>query len=178
VPLPAKPVVLGRVIGAHGVRGQVRVSYFGDGPHRLLSASELWLARSEHDPGAQRFEVSASGNARPGEVRLTLSGVSDRDAAQALRGELVMADPSVLDELPEGEFYWHDLVGCQVEDMQGTRIGTVVEIWETGAHDLLVVESDSGARHLLPTARELMPEIDVAANRIVVDPPPGFFDPA
>ena len=57
-------------------------------------------------------------------------------------------------------------------------IGTVIEIWETGAHDVLVVESEGGQRHLLPTARELMPEIDLEASRIVVEDIPGLFDPA
>ena len=176
-PLPENRVVLGRVIGSHGVRGSVRVRFFGDGPDSLLSAQEIWLVESDADSEGRHFEVKGSGTARGGEVRLTLPGIESREAASELRGALVVTSSEVLEELPEGEFYWHQLVGCRVEDGEGRPIGTVVEIWETGAHDVLVVESESGQRQLLPTARELMPVIDLEANRIVVDTPPGLLDP-
>jgi len=172
----SKRVVVGRIVGTHGVRGQVRVRYFGDGPESLLDASELWLADSDEDPSARRVVVERAGTGRAGEVRLTLPDVRTREAAQELRGSLLLVDAAALEALPEGEFYWHELVGCAVEDTQGRSVGRVVEIWDTGAHDVLVVESRSGKRHLLPTARELMPEIDLAANRIVVEALPGLLD--
>lgn len=175
--MPPDHVVLGRIVGAHGLKGQVRVRYLGDGPASLMSAPEVWLGESEHQTGLRRFEVKGSGTGRRGEVRLKLDGVADRDAAQQLRGLLVLGDAARLEPLPEGEFYWHQLVGCRVEERAGRLIGTVVEIWETGAHDVLVVESEQGERHLLPTARELMPEIDLEAKRIVVEPIPGLFEP-
>lgn len=171
-----KRVVVGRVVGMHGVRGQVRVRYLGDGPERLLDASEIWLGASDDDPSARRVCVEASGTGRGGEVRLTLEGVESREGAQELRGSLVLVPVETLEPLPEGEFYWHQLVGCRVEDTEGRAIGIVVEIWDTGGHDVLVVESSSGRRHLLPTVRELMPEIDLEANRIVVEALPGLIE--
>lgn len=175
--MPGKRVVLGRVVGAHGIEGHVRIRYFGDGPESLLKFREIWLVESGGDPRGRHFEVTGGGTARGGEVRLTLSGIGAREAALELRGALVVGDAELLEELPEGEFYWHELVGCRVEDRDGQPIGTVVEIWETGAHDVLVVESESGGRQLLSTARELMPEIDLETRRIVVESLPGLFDP-
>jgi 16S rRNA processing protein RimM len=176
-PLPADRVVLGLVVGAHGVRGHVRVRYFGDGPDTLLHADQIWLAESDDDARGRHFEVTGGGTARGGEARLMLTGVASRDAAMALRGALVVGEAALLEELPEGEFYWHQLVGCRVEDRDGRAIGTVVEIWETGAHDVLVVESEGGRRQLFSTARELMPEIDLEQRRIVVESLPGLYEP-
>jgi 16S rRNA processing protein RimM len=67
-------------------------------------------------------------------------------------------------------------VGCEVFDTEGGRVGIVREIWETGAHDVLVVDGETGGRHLLSTARELMPEVDLEARRIVVEILPGMLD--
>ena len=79
--------------------------------------------------------------------------------------------------LQDGEYYWHQLVGCRVESREGRVVGTVREIWETGAHDVLVVESVDGSQQLISTARELVPEIDLEAGRIVVASLPGLLDP-
>ena len=154
-------VVLGQISGAHALRGEVRVYFFGDGPENLAGAPEVWLAESTDDPVPIRFDVHGCGSGRAGEVRLKLDGVDDRDAAEGLRGRFVLVDPATLGPLPEGEFYWHELVGCLVVDRGANEIGRVREIWETAAHDVLVVEASDGRRHLLSTARELMPEVDV-----------------
>ena len=171
-------VGLGQLTGAHGVRGEVRVRYFGDTPDNLLAQGRVWLARERDDPGARGFDVSSGGSGRAGEVRLTLGGVGDRDAAQQLRGLLVLAEADGLAPLPDGDYYWHELVGCRVESSHGRALGRVSEIWQTGAHDVLVVDDEQGARHLGPTAREVMTEVDVVAGRIVIELVPGLWDEA
>ena len=169
-------VELGQIAGAHGVRGQVRVRYFGDGPENLLACEEIWLGTSRDDADARRFEVGFSGTGRAGEVRLGLDGIDDREAAQAVRGLLVLIAEAQLEALPENEFYWHELIGCRAEIETGTPVGVVEEIWETGAHDVLVVRDDSGRQHLIPTARELLPVIDLEARRVVIAELPGLID--
>jgi len=158
----------------------VRVRYFGDDPSNLLSAETIWLTRGpekrDSAPLDEHRTVRASGTGRAGEVRLQLDGVRDRDAAAALRGCRISVSADALMPLGEGEFYWHQLVGCRVEDQTGTEIGTVTELWETGAHDVLVVDAGDGRRHLLPTAREVVREIDVEAGRIRVEVIPGLLD--
>ena len=172
--------MLGRVLGAHGLRGQVRVRYFGDGPENILGVPRLALAEPERGidgPAAEEFEVEGGAAGRPGEVRLALRGIANRDAAQELKGRLVTGDVEHLSPLPEGEFYWYELIGCRVQATGGRTIGTVKEIWETGAHDVLVVEREDGRSCLVPTARALMKEVDIEAGRIVVEDLPGLFDP-
>ena len=169
-------VVLGRAVGAHGLRGELRVRIFGDGPENLARHRDIWLADSEDDPKPRRFVVNQVGSGRAREARLALQGVEDRDAAQELKGLLVLGRAETLEPLPEGEYYWHELVGCRVESREGRIVGTVREIWETGAHDVLVVEAEDGQQHLISTARELVPEIDPEARRIVVDLLPGLIE--
>ncbi len=171
-------MILGRVVGAHGLHGMVRVKWLGDGPENLAQAPELRLGRKPDDEAARVFEVRGCGPGRPGEVRLTLAGVEDRDAAEALRGCFVLGDRSHLAPLQPGEHYWYELVGCRVEARDGRSIGTVKEIWETGAHDVLVIEGSDGLRRLLPAVDAFLREIDVAGRRLVIEEIPGLLDPA
>lgn len=170
-------VVLGEVSGAHGLEGELRVRIAGDGPEHLLAAEAIWLGRRAADPEAKRWVVERAGLARGGEVRLKLAGVSRRDQVPPLVGMLVTANADRLEALPEGEFYWYELVGCRVESESGEVAGTVREIWETGAHDVLVVQDEDGRRRLVPTAADLIEEIDLEAGRIVVVDLPGLLEP-
>ncbi len=177
-------VVLGRVVGAHGVRGAVRVRWFGDGPDNLLRQDRIWCSERESDEAsaARGFNVQGGGSSRAGEVRLDLEGIDDRDAAAALRGHFVFGDASRLERLEDDEFYWYELIGFRVETGDGTAVGTVKEIWETGAHDVLVVAPDpedaaAGAKdRLIPTARDILTEIDREARRIRIESLPGLLD--
>jgi 16S rRNA processing protein RimM len=170
-------VALGEIVGAHGLRGEVRVRHFADEPRHLLGATRLAIGADAEGKGAKEYEVEAARTGRRGEVRFELRGVASREAAQALGGLLVTGDPSELEPLPEGEFYWYQLVGCYVESSDGRRIGTVRAIGETGAHDVLVVVDETGAEVLLPTAGDLLREVDVERGRIVIEVVPGLLDP-
>jgi len=170
-------VLLGRVVGAHALKGELRVRFFGDGPGQLLNAEHVYLGADEARPEQARpYEVEGTGTGRAGEVRLLLEGVDDRNAADALKGQAVFGPLAALPELGDDEFYWHELVGCEVVSTEGEAIGTVRELWETGAHDVLVVEGVDGRQVLLPTAREIMTRIDRAARRIEIELLPGLLD--
>lgn len=170
-------IVLGEIVGAHGLRGEVRVRITGDSGENLLQAETLWLARSEDERTPRRARVLTGGSGRTGEIRLRFEGIDDRDAAEALRGMRILTAARELPKLPEGEFYWHELVGCRVESESGQVAGVVQEIWETGAHDVLVLVDERGVRRLVPTAAALLKSIDVEARRIVVADLPGLLDP-
>jgi 16S rRNA processing protein RimM len=170
-------IVLGEIAGAHGLDGEIRIRFASDGPETLLAAEAIWVGTSASDPEARRYRVHGCGTGRKGEVRLRFEGIAGREAIGKLVGLLVSAPASELPELPEGEFYWYELIGCQVVSEAGLEVGTVREIWETGAHDVLVVEDDDGVRRLLPTAAELMKDVDLEVGRIVVVDLPGLLEP-
>src|SRR6185295_12603710 len=169
-------VTLGQVIGAHGLRGELRVRLFDGTDNKLRAMSSVWLAREEGDPKAVEARVRAVGSGRRGEARLALEGVDGRDAAEALRGRLVQAGAAELAPLEAGEYYQFELVGCRVEDGEGRVLGVVSGIWETGAPDVLVVVDAEQRELLIPAAREILREVDVVGRRIVVDAPPGLIE--
>jgi 16S rRNA processing protein RimM len=172
-------VVLGRVVGAHGIRGQVRVRWLGDGPENLLAVKKVELAdaRGSEDPAPQAFEIEGGGSGRAGEVRLSLGGVSRREEADALAGRLVLVEAAEIPGAGAGEAYWFELVGCRVELPSGEAVGRVREIWATPAHDTLVVIGADGRDRLIPATPPILRELDVAARRIVIEDLPGLIDP-
>jgi 16S rRNA processing protein RimM len=172
-------VVLGRVVGAHGIRGWIRVRWLGDGPDNLLGAKKVELAdeRGSEDPAPAAFEIEGGTRGRAGEVRLALRGVRERDAAEALRGRLVLVDEAVLPEAGAGEAYEYQLVGCRVELPSGEAVGRVREIWDTPAHPTLVVAGPDGRDRLVPAAPGILRQVDVAAQRIVIEDLPGLIGP-
>jgi len=175
-PTPAR-IVLGEIVGGHGLQGEVRVRVTGDSGDNLLASKSVWLAREPDAPDARAATVRGGGPGRGGELRIRLAGVDDRDAADALKGLRILVDIASLPPLPAGEFYWHELVGCEVASEAGQLIGRVQEIWETGAHDVLLVVDERGVRRLVPTAEALLKSIDPVGRRIVVVDLPGLFDP-
>ncbi|MBW1883491.1 MAG: 16S rRNA processing protein RimM, partial [Deltaproteobacteria bacterium] len=111
VVLKPQRIVLGEITGAHGVRGEVRVRIASDSPDPLFQLESVWIGRGPVDPEARRYAVLECGLARAGQVRLRLAGISSREAVAGLVGLLITASPSVLPDLPEGEFYWYELIG-------------------------------------------------------------------
>jgi 16S rRNA processing protein RimM len=175
-----KRIIVGQVVGAHGIGGEVRVRVLADDAALLLGMKRFALSRSgPADPHATEIENQGGTTGRPGELRLTLRGVADRDAAEALRGTLLLADVADLPPLPAGGHYWHELVGCAVETAAGERVGTVTGMLETGAaHDVLEVAGDDGKPRLIPMVAALMRSVDVPGRRIVLEDIAGLADPA
>jgi 16S rRNA processing protein RimM len=169
-------VVIGRITGEHGLRGAVQIRFSGDGPENLLRASKVTIGSRVDDPQAISMEVESTIPGRSNEVRMTLAGVEGREAARRLRGRFVMVEAGQLEPLAEGEFYEFQLVGCRVEGENGEEIGTVREIWSTGASNLLGVENDEGGQHLIPTGGDFLREVDLEEQRIVVKIVSGLLD--
>jgi 16S rRNA processing protein RimM len=161
------------VIAAHGLRGGVRVRCFAEDRESFVELRHVALGRAEGDPEAQAYEVVSLAPGRPGELRLDLVGVRTREEAEALRGLLVLVAPAELGPLAAGEYYGYQLLGCRVEGEDGAVVGTVREIWATGASDLLVVDDARGARHLIPAA--FLRRLDAEGRRIVMEIPPGLL---
>jgi 16S rRNA processing protein RimM len=168
---PPARVPVGSVLGAHGLRGELRVRCRAEGPETLAAARELWLS-AEGGP-AVAYAVRALSPGRPGELRVTLEGVDDRSAAEALRGCQVWAEPGQLEPLAPGEHYGYELLGCRVLGEDGTPVGRIRDIWRTGAPDVLVIEDASGREVLVPAA--LLRRVDVPGRLAVVELLPGLL---
>ncbi|MEM7410387.1 MAG: ribosome maturation factor RimM [Myxococcota bacterium] len=171
-------VVLGRVVGVHGLRGELRVRLLDEHDRNLRVAPRVRLAERQGDPKAVEARVRAVGKGRRGEARLSLEGLDDRDTAESHVGRVVLGDAEHLVPLETGEFYQYELVGCRVEDGNGATLGTVHGFWETGAPDVMLVRDDSGHEVLIPAAESWLREVDVLEKRLRVELPDGLLSAA
>jgi 16S rRNA processing protein RimM len=164
-------VCLGQIGAAHGVRGEVRLRSFTSDPAAIAGYGPL-----ETDDG-RVFEIETLRPAKDHFVA-RLSGICDRDAASALANAKLYVPRERLPATAEpDEFYHADLVGLPVVDLAGNRLGTVVAIHNFGAGDLIEVRTEKGGgTELLPFDSTHVPVVDVAAGKIVVDPPQGLFN--
>lgn len=159
-------MLAGQIGKPHGTSGEVYVIRISDDPARFAPGSRLLHANGEH------LTVAAA-RAHRDRFLVRFQGYDDRNSAERLRGALYVLEED-LRTLAEGEFWAHDLVGCEVVDEGGTSFGTVEEILENPAHDLLRIAGPRGSV-LLPVVKEFVLEIDPAARRIRIDPPDGLF---
>lgn len=158
-------VCLGVIIGAQGVRGEVRIKAFAERPDDLGAYGPL-----ETEDGAASYLVERLRPAK-GVVIARLAGIADRNAAEALKGTRLYVGRDALPEPEEEEWYHADLIGLAVETVDGRRLGTVAAIHDFGAGDLVEVAcEDGGPTEMIPFTREQVPVVDVAAGRLVVVP--------
>ena len=161
-------VTVAAIAGAFGVKGEVRLKSFTAEPSAVGDYGPL----AAED--GRTFEVSAL---RPikGGFAARLSGVRTREEAEALRGTRLTAPRSALPDPGEDEWYQADLIGLMVLDPGGAEIGRVKAVLTHGPQDLLEVHRPQGTA-LIPFTRAIVPTVDVAAGRIVADPPEGLLD--
>jgi 16S rRNA processing protein RimM len=158
-PAAGKRVALAAVAGAHGVKGELRLKLFADSVHSLARHSRL------HVGGRELTLKDIKDGGKTAIARF--EGISDRSAAEALRGSLVEIDRDRLPPLEEGEYYHADLVGLPCVDETGNSLGTVVAVENFGAGDLLEIERPGGQRSLIPF-RE--PIAHLEGDTIILEP--------
>ena len=163
-PDPDERVACGRVTGAHGVRGWLRVRSDTRPPDNLLRYPR-WQLR---DGGGDRRDCRLERGRRQGRLLLAkLAGVDDRDAAAALAGRAVWIETAAFAPLPAGEYYHHQLLGLAAVDQRGAPLGRVARILETGAHDVLLVAGEE--ERLVPyVPGETVLAVELGAGRIRV----------
>jgi 16S rRNA processing protein RimM len=152
-------IALAAVAGAHGVKGELRLKLFSDSVESLSRHQSVYVGGVER----RLLSVRDGGNTAVAK----LEGLSDRSAAEALRGSLIEVDRSALPPLEEGEYYHADLIGLLAVDSDGNRIGTVASVENYGAGDLLEIEEEKGRRSLIPFRDGIA---DLEGDRIVIDP--------
>jgi 16S rRNA processing protein RimM len=160
-------------IGApHGVRGEVRLWVFTEDPMAVARYGPL-----ETGDGSQRFEIEALRRGKQYFVA-RLRGIADRTAAERLNNLALYVPREKLPSPEDDETFYHaDLIGLLAYDRQDAAVGTVLAVHNFGAGDLLEIQPQSGgAPVMLPFTNATVPTVDVAAGRIVIDPPQGTFE--
>ena len=189
-------IAVGQIVRAHGIRGEVIVAVRTDEPGvRFAPGSVL----STEPPDRGPLTVAAA-RWHSGRLIVVFEGIGDRTAAEGLRGTLLVLDSAQIPPAPDpDEFYDHELIGLGVVTAAGDRVGVVADVLHHG-QDLLVVRRDGAAgtpgrpgvpgpgspagqaapaanEALVPFVGAIVTDVDVAAGRLVIDPPPGLLDP-
>lgn len=167
-------MTVGYIAGAYGIQGWVRVKPYSADADALLGAKTWWLDKPElHDVEMMQARHHS------GDVVARLMGVAGRDAAEALKGTTVQIARSHFPALSDGEFYWVDLIGLAVENMQGVSLGSVIGLMDNGAHPILrisgpdsraeVAADKAVAEILIPFVDQFVKSVGLPEKKIVVD---------
>jgi 16S rRNA processing protein RimM len=170
---PADPpgtVCVGAIAGAFGVKGEVRVKSFCADPAAVGDYGPLVTA------DGRTVEIRL-GREIKGAFAARLSIAATREEAEALKGTRLYAPRERLPSLPDDEFYHADLIGLPVLDTGGAEIGRVHAVHDFGAGDILEIARPGAKAVMLPFTRDAVPTVDLAAGRIIADPPAGAVDP-
>jgi 16S rRNA processing protein RimM len=168
-----KLIGVGLVAKPHGVMGELSVVNHADSPLLFAPGRVLWLKLADHRPSPVAILAS-----RPhqGRILLTLEGVLDRNAAEALRGAELLVEASDMPALDEGEVYLHQIEGFAVVLQDGTPVGVLEGLLDAPGQDVWIIRSPKGKEILFPAHEQTLVSIDTKAARIVIDPPPGLLD--
>jgi 16S rRNA processing protein RimM len=163
-------IVVGQILGAHGVHGRVKVKSFTAEPEALFTYGPLG-----DEAGQRAFVLRRTGTGKD-HFLAEIEGLKGKESADALRGTLLTLDRAALpDAGDEDEFYHADLIGLPALLADGSPFGTVLAIHDFGAGDLLEIAHASGKVVHLPFSRAVVPVVDVRNGRLTVNPPDNLF---
>jgi len=174
-PRPNDWLAVGTVVGAQGLRGELRVNPASEFPERFTTPGTRWLQARGGEPRA--VELS-SGRQLPGKQLFVVrfEGVNDRSAAEALVGQTLLVRADDRPALADGEFHLLDLVGLEVRlQADAEAIGSVTDLI-SGGNDLLEVERTDGRKQLIPFVEAIVPEVHLQAGWLLLTPPPGLLE--
>lgn len=163
--IPANLIDMGYIANAFGIQGWVKIKTATEYSDSLDEYTQVYLKLKDGTILSKKIEKSF---ARDGVFHAKLAGVDDRDAAFALKGTIVAVDREEFPYLDEDEFYWVDLIGLNVINVQGESLGVVKDLMETGANDVLVAKLEQEER-LIPFVAQYVVKVDMQNKQIIVD---------
>ena len=161
-------IKVGKIIGAFGIRGEVKVYPYTDRPERFRELDRVAAGDDVLTVKSVRFQKNL--------VLLRFEGVDDRNAAEALKNRFLTIDRENLRELEEDEYFIFDLIGLEAVREDGTHIGRVTDVIQNTAQDLYEIETDDGKKYLVPAVYELVTDIDINSGIMTINPIPGLFE--
>ena len=159
---------VGKIVNTHGIRGEVRVISQTDFPEdRYEIGSKLGIFA----PGEKKPTVVIIKTARKHKnfMLLSFENYPNINDVEKFKGSMLKVNENYLEELEEDEFYYHEIIGCDVFDTEGNEIGQVKEIFETGANDVWTIKGVDGKEHYIPVIYEVIKEVDVEAKRVTIE---------
>ena len=160
-------IKVGKIIGAFGIRGEVKVYPYTDRPERFRELEQVSAGDEVLTIESVRFQKNL--------VLLRFAGVDDRNAAEALKNRFLTIGHENLRELDEDEYFIFDLIGMEAVREDGSHIGRVTDVIQNTAQDLYEIETDDGTKYLVPAVYELVTDIDINSGIMTINPIPGLL---
>jgi 16S rRNA processing protein RimM len=162
-------VIMGRVVAPYGVFGWLKIVPDTEEFDGLLDYKTWWIGKDDDWRELKVKEAKTHNDV----LVVKLQGIDDRDAAVACKGKQIAVPRALLPKLENEEYYWSDLIGLSVKNLQDVDFGKVSDVFATGANDVLVVKdvakSESGIERLIPYIAQVILEVDIAAKTMLVD---------
>lgn len=158
-------ICIGKIHRAHGIKGDVILDPMTDFPERIRRGKTVYIGE-EHKP-----LTVARVRQKPPFLLVGFKEIEDETEAAEFRNTYVFVKTADLPKLPEGEFYFHQLIGLEAVNVSGEHIGILSEILETGANDVYVINKDDGTEELVPDVPQFIQKIDIDGHRIIIDFP-------
>lgn len=165
-------ITIGKVQKTHGVKGEIKIEPMTDHPERFSELRRVHLTSSR---GASKECAVRSVRYMNGMPVLSLKGYDDPETARELNGWLVQVPQEETVPLPEGQYYWFELVGMEVFTESGEKLGSIVDIFETGSNDVYVMKAGKKEVYL-PATKEVIRQIDRATKRMVIRVMEGLLE--
>jgi 16S rRNA processing protein RimM len=166
-------LILGEVLRPHGVRGELRIRILTDYPERIVAGKTIYLGE-DIEGKATPYQVEHLRTNKEFGL-LKLRGIDDRDQADLLRQLLVLTELDDAVPLDEGEFYLYEMIGLDVQTEDGESLGTLVEVLETGANDVYIINSPRYGEVLIPAIEQTILKTDIDAGIMTVRLPEGLL---
>jgi 16S rRNA processing protein RimM len=164
-------IALGEIVTTHGIAGWLKLKPYNPRTTILAANLEVWLGQE----GARYPHAIEASRPHKGQFLVKLSGVDSMSEAEKRVGSTLWVAEQSLDSLPSGEYYHYQVIGLEVFDTEGKRIGVVARTWSTPAGELYIVEG-ACKQHLIPAVKEIIERVDLAAGKMIINPPEGLLD--
>lgn len=164
---------IGKIVNTHGVQGEVRVIRITDFEERFNPGSTVYLIRKNEEPLA--LEITSHRTHKDFDL-LKFEGLNNINDVLHFKEALLKIKEEQLTELPEGEFYHHEIVDCEIVTVEGEKLGTITEILVPGANDVFVVKQSAGKELLIPFIKDVVKEINIEEKRVVIKVMEGLLD--
>ena len=158
----ARKLAVAQVVKPQGIKGEVKLKALGNDAYGLTGVDEVYLSESSDKPVKVTKVWLYKENAF-----MALEGVTDRNQAETLRGKTLYVEMAEEEKLEEGQYYVADLIGCDITDESGKKLGTLKDILQHGAADVYVVEGETN--FMMPALKKVIKHTDIKAKTITVD---------
>lgn len=164
---------VGKIVNTHGIKGEVKVHRITDFDNRFESGNALFLVKENEQP----VELQIDGHrVHKGFDLVHFTGFNNINDVEHFKGAFLKIAADQLTKLDDNEFYYHEIIGCDVFLSNGGKLGSIKEILSPGANDVWVVKQENGKDVLVPFIEDVVKQVDISAGKVVIEPMEGLLD--